>query len=360
MTSFRYASMLCAVLLSTVLMPACGRHASSAAAGVPSMTVTATKPQWRVVPVQIVASGSVAAWQEMSLGVELSGVRVSQVLVEVGAQVTAGQPLLRLDGRTLSVQARQAEAGVAQARANLDLAKASATRGDTLLAQKLISTSNQETLQADLHRAEAQLTSALAERDAARLRLGFATLRAPDAGVISARNVQPGQVIAAGAELMRLIRRGRLEWRAEVSENNLTQIKPGSVIELTGPDGALIAGVTRAVSPSIDPQTRTALIYADLPQPGSLRAGMFAEGRLRLAQMRALVVPREAVVLRDGYSYVFVLGADSRASARRVEASALPSATMSIRSGLNGDERIVLRGAGFLADGDLVRVVAGN
>ena len=360
MASLLYRPLSWVALTSAFLLSACGARGGNVTSSAPSMTITAATAHAQDIPLEVVASGSVAAWQEMSLGVELSGVRVSQVLVEVGTQVKAGQTLVRLDARTLAVQARQSAAGVAQARANLDLARASATRGESLLAQKLISTSNFETLQADLHRSEAQLTSAVAERDAARLRLGFADLRAPDDGVISARNVQPGQVVAVGAELLRLIRRGRLEWRAELSEIDLIRIKPGTQIEITGPDRERVAGIIRAVSPAIDPRTRTALIYADLLKPGNLRAGMFAEGHLRLGEARTLVVPREAVVVRDGYSYVFVLGANSRVSARRVEAAAVQSGGMAIRSGLQPDERVAIRGAGFLGDGDLVRVVSGS
>ena len=146
----------------------------------------------------LVVSGSVAAWEEMSLGVELTGIRVAAVLVDVGDTVRAGQPLVRLDARTLEVQARQAEASVAQARASLDLARANATRGESLVKEGLISSSDSDELRATLTKAEAQLATAEADREAARLRLGFATLTAPDAGVISARTVQPGQIVSAG------------------------------------------------------------------------------------------------------------------------------------------------------------------
>jgi RND family efflux transporter MFP subunit len=349
-----------AALVCAAALPGCGTRGSKTPTAAASMTVTVGSASSQKIAQEIVASGSVAAWQEMSLGVELSGIRVSQVLVEVGTAVRAGQTLVQLDARTLSIQARQADAGVAQARANLELARASAARGDSLLAQKLISNSNFETLRADLSRAEAQLTSAAAERDAARLRLGFASLRAPDDGIISARSVQPGQVVSAGAELLRLIRRGRLEWRAEVSDNDLIRIKPGAVVELGAPDGSRVSGRVRAVSPSINPQTRTALIYADLPQPGALRAGMFAEGHLRLGESPALVLPREAVLVRDGYSYVFVLGAGSKVAQRRVEVGSAQDATIAILSGLRPDEKVAISGAGFLGDGDLVRVVPGR
>ena len=346
-------------LLLPVLLGGCSGEPPSPAATA-SMTVTVATPARRSIDREVVASGSVEAWQEMSLGVELSGVRVSQVLVEVGAEVKAGQPLVLLDRRTLEVQARQAEASLAQARAGLEVARAAATRGDSLLAQKLISTSNHDDLRAALIKGEAQLASAEAELESARLRLGFATLRAPDSGVISSRSVQPGQIAQVGTEMLRLIRRGRLEWRAEVAEGDLARIAPGATVQVTGPGGEVVEGRIRAVSPGLDSKTRTALVYADLPQPGALRAGMFAEGRVRTGDAEATVLPRQSIVFRDGFPYVFVLGKDSKVAQRRIEVGPAQGDVIEIRSGLAGTEQVVVRGAGFLGDGDLVKVVQGG
>ncbi len=340
-----------------LLLVACGRGGSATPEAAASLTVTAGQPQSRLLVEDIVASGSVAAWQEMSLGVELSGIRVERVLVEVGARVARGQPLLRLDTRSLQVDLRRAEASYAQARANLDLARSSASRGESLLARQLISQSNLDELRSNLSRAEAQLQSAAAERDAARLRLEFATLRAPHAGVISGRNVQPGQIVSSGTELLRLIRDGRLEWRAELAESDLVRVKPGATVRVKAPGGSEVTGTIRAVSPTLDASSRTALIYADLPEPGELRAGMFAEGRIELGRVPATVLPRESVVVRDGYSYVFVLDENSRVAQRRIETGRPEGDVVPVRAGLAASERVVVRGAGFLSDGDLVRVV---
>jgi RND family efflux transporter MFP subunit len=184
-------------------------------------------------------------------------------------------------------------------------------------------------------------------------------LRAPDAGIISARNVQPGQVVAGG-ELLRLIRRGRLEWRAQVAENDLPRIKTGATVDLRGPGGEAVQGVIRAVSPALDPQTRTALVYADLKQPGALRAGMFAEGRLRVGQAEVTVVPRQSVVFRDGYPYVFVMGEGSKVVQRRISSGPPQGDFIEVLSGVKAGERVVARGAGFLSDSDIVKVVGGN
>ncbi len=360
-----------ALLLLAGAMAGCG-GAPEAPAPTPSLVVTTVSPVSQQVERTIAVSGSVAAWQEMYLGVELTGIRVAEVLVEVGDNVRAGQPLLRLDTRTLEVQARQADASVAQARASLELARANAERGATLVKEGLISSSNADELRATLTSVEAQLATAEADREAARLRLGYATLRAPDEGIISARTVQPGQIVASGTDLLRLIRGGRLEWRAELTEADLTRVQVGTLVELTSPGGQRIQGRVRAVSPSVDPETRTGMLYADLPEPGDLRSGMFAQGQILLGSTNAMVLPRESVIFRDGYPYVFVARAGAKAGQkadesstfnveqRRITVGSQRGEVTEVRSGLKPDERVVVRGAGFLSDGDLVREVAGK
>jgi len=348
------------LLFALASLAGCGARSNTAVTPAPSMTVTAGLASKKSVPVEVVASGSIAPWQEISIGSELGGVRVAKVLVEVGNRVKAGQPLVLLDARTFEVEARQAEARVAQARAALDVARAAATRGESLIEQNLISSSDSEELRGNLGSTEAQLAAAVAERDAARLRVAFASLKAPEAGVISSRTVQPGQIVQLGTELLRLIVRGRLEWRAEISEADLVRIKPGARVEVSAPGGEAVAGKVRAVSPSLDEETRTALVYADIPESGPLRAGMFAQGRIILGELPAAVLPRDAVVFRDGYAYVFVIDAKSKVEQRRVVVGGTDAGVIEIRSGLEPDERVAVRGAGFLGDGDVVRVVEGS
>jgi RND family efflux transporter MFP subunit len=361
----RFASLAGAALV--LLLAACSGDPASRNVQEPGLSVTTAQLRATTMDRALVVSGSVAAWQEMTLGVELSGIRAAEVLVEVGDRVRAGSPLLRLDARTLTVQARQAEASVAQARANLDLARANVARGEQLVTQGLISSSDIDQLRAELASAEAQLITAQADRDAARLRLEFTTLRAPDDGVISARSVQPGQVVSAGEELLRMIRRGRLEWRAELAEADLSRVPVDALVELADPQGKRIIGRVRAVSPAVDPATRTGLLYADLPEPGDLRAGMFAEGRVLLDQAEVGVLPRDAVVFRDGIPYVFVAGAPADTDAavfnvaqRRVVVGSQQDDQIEIRDGLAAGDRVVVQGAGFLGDGDLVREVSAH
>ena len=175
--------------------------------------------------------------------------------------------------------------------------------------------------------------------------------------MVSARSVQPGQVVSAGSELLRLIRDGRLEWRAELAQADLLQVGEGAAVFVQSPVGGEVPGQVRRVSPALDAQRRIGTIYADLPEPGDLRAGMFAQGRIALGEGSALLVPMDALARRDGRAHVFVVGDDGRVQERVVETGAVFGERIEVRSGLDGSERVVTRGAGFLGDGDLVRVV---
>lgn len=343
--------------LAVLLLAACQAEETAAVAA-PSLTVSVAKPVQRELPRRVTASGSIAAREQMSLGVELSGQRVAEVMVEVGDVVKAGQPLLQLDVRALQMELRQAQAALAQAEANLAVASANARRGEMLKREQLVAASEADQLIAGELTAQAQRQTAQAQLENARLRLGFATLRAPDDGVISQRLVQPGQVVSAGSELLGLIRGGRLEWRAELPEAQLIRVAPGVAVQLTGPDGAVVAGTVRAVSPALDVRSRTGLVYADLPEPGALRAGMYAQGDLVLGALPARTVPDAAIVERDGYRYVFVLGEGDVVAQRRVELGVRDGDVVQVLEGLDDDEAVVVEGAGFLADGDRVRVVA--
>ena len=343
-------------LWAALMLSACGGEPETQAA-VPALTVSAVEVAPATLPRRLPAAGSVAAWEEMSLGVEIGGQRVAEVLVEVGAQVREGDPLLRLDSRSLQMELRQAQAALAQAEAQLTVAAANARRGERLKREQLIAAADADQLIAGELTAQAQRQTAQAQVEAARLRLDFATLRAPDDGVISARAVQPGQVAGAGVELLRLIRQGRLEWRVELPEASVVQVAAGTAAVLQGPDGRELRGTVRTVTPALSASSRTGLAYVDLPAPGALRAGMYAQGALLLGEQDVLAVPDQAVVERDGHRYVFVLGEGDVVAQRRITTGVRAGDRVEVGEGLQAGERIVAQGAGFLSDGDRVRVV---
>lgn len=344
------------------LLSAC-RSEPAAAVKSPSLSVSAAVSETRTLAQRVPAAGSVHAWEEMSLGVELSGQRVAEVLVEVGDTVVAQQPLLRLDGRSLAMELRQALAQLTQTQAQLTVAQTSMKRATELLQRGLMAARDRDEAWAAEAVAMANRQSAQAQLENAQLRVTFTTLHAPDAGLISWRGVQPGQIPMPGSELLRLIRQGRLEWRAELPERELIRIVPGASAVLRGPDGHEVTGTVRQIAPALDAANRTGLVYIDLPQPGALLAGMYAQGELRLGELQARTVPEQAVVERDGYRYVFVLisaeaSQDAVVAQRRIETGARQDGVVQIISGLDDAERIAVQGAAFLSDGDRVKVVA--
>lgn len=309
----------------------------------------------------LVVSGPVSAVEEMQLGVELSGLRVTALHVDAGQAVKRGQLLLTLDHRMLDAELAQADAALREAEAAAGLARSHFNRGQNLAQEQYISAMQLDELRATRTQAEARLGTARAARNTVALRRSFAELRAPADGIISKRLVQPGQVVMAGAELLRLIKGGRLEWRAELPASQLGRVNVGDVVHLTAPDGTAVQGRVRAVSPGVDAATRTGTVFADLPagllQSRTLQAGSFLEGRIDAGRDTALAVPADAVLLRDGFPVVFVLDNAGAAQLQRIETGARTDGWVEVTGGLEAGTQVVLEGAGFLTHGDKVRVL---
>ena len=204
---------------------------------------------------------------------------------------------------------------------------------------------------------EARLEAQRAAIKVQQLRLRQAQVLAPDNGVISARNATVGAVVPAGQELFRLIRQGRLEWRGEVSATQIARLRPGMVVTVTPANLAPIPGKVRVVAPTVDAQTRNGLVYVDLPASGGAKLGMFATGEVDLGSLPSLTLPQAAVQLRDGFSTVLRVGADSKVTQLKVVTGQRVGERIAITAGLEGNERVVASGGAFLADGDTVRVV---
>ncbi|PNS08839.1 efflux RND transporter periplasmic adaptor subunit [Solilutibacter silvestris] len=349
---------LVACLLAIVL-PGCKKQDDAATkAAEPALTVSVIPVLQQQVANGLTVSGPVSPVEEMQLGVEISGQRVTALKVDVGQWVKAGQVLLTLDHRTLDAALAQADANLKQAQAGAVLAKANLVRGEGLAKDHYISASQLDQLRAAKLQADAQLATAQAARDASALQRSFAELRAPANGQISKRLVQPGQIAAGGTELMRLIRDGKLEWRAELPASQLSLVKPGDRIALRGRDGEMVEGRVRAVSPGVDASSRTGTMYADLPQPQGLHPGTYLEGRIDTGLADSPVVPSAAIVLRDGFQTVFVVDAQNKVHATRIDTGSKDGGQVQVLRGLKAGDRVVVEGTGFLADGDVVKVVA--
>jgi HlyD family secretion protein len=121
----------------------------------------------------------------------------------------------------------------------------------------------------------------------------------------------------------------------------------------------VVAGTVRTVAPMVDAATRNGVIYVDLPKPGNAKAGMFARGDFAVGERDGVTLPQTAVVLRDGFHWVFQIGAQgqvNKVQQLKVNVGSRIGERIEIVSGLPKDARVVSQGAGFLADGDVVRV----
>jgi RND family efflux transporter MFP subunit len=331
----------------------------NAVAPKPALTVTTVRPQTLDLPRRLVANGNVAAWQEAVVGSEAGGLRLTDVRVNVGDQVKAGDVLAVFAADAVQADMAQATAALMEAEAAAADAANNAQRARTLKDSGALSAQQINQFATGAQTAQARVEAARAAVTAQRLRLRHSRVLAPDDGVISARNATVGAVVPAGAELFRMIRQGRLEWRAEVTASELGNIQPGATAVLAAPGGADARGRVRMVAPTVDLQNRTALVYVDLPPPDNgalpLRAGMYARGEFDLGSAPGLTVPQQAVVVRDGFAYVFRLNADNRVSQVKVRTGRRQGDRVEIVEGIAPDALLALDGAGFLNDGDLVR-----
>lgn len=324
------------------------------------LTVETIKVSEREVPTMIDTAGVLAAWQEVSIGAEVSGYRISEIFVDVGTVVAKGRALARMDDTLLRADVSQRAAALAEAQASLAEAKANAERMISLRQQGIIS--EQDSLQKTTAAATAtaRVASAQAQFDTAEQRLKYATIVAPDFGVISARNVSVGQLAPAGTDMFKLIRQNRVEWRAEIPEAQIGSVRAGMQAKVRRADGTFAIGHIRAVAPGLDSNTRRGIAYADLKLENGILPGMFASGTIELGKQQARLLPLAAVTVRDGFSYVFVLSSDNKVAQRRVEVGRFFSDGVEILSGVTSSEAIISQGAGFLRDGDLVRVASGK
>ena len=341
--------------------------APAATAAKAALTVSLTQPQSSALAIKLAANGSVAAWQEASIGAETGGLRVTELHASVGDQVKRGQLLASFAAESVQADVAVVRAAVAEAQATAAEASANADRARAVQGSGALSAQQVNQYITQEATAKARVMSAQAQLDSQLLRLNNTRLLAPDSGIISARQASVGSVVGAGTEMFRLIRKGRLEWRGEVTSSEIGRIAVGTGVVVTAPGGEQMRGRVRTLAPTVDAATRNGLVYVDLTgavpgsklAPGAFKPGMFARGEFELGSSSALTVPQTAVVVRDGFSYVSRVGADKRVSQIKVQTGRVVGDQVEIRSGVTLQDQLVVSGGSFLSEGDLVRVVAG-
>ncbi|KGF70740.1 hemolysin secretion protein D [Hoeflea sp. BAL378] len=351
----RSTPLLSALLLNTLLLsvadPALAQQREAA-----SLTVALTQPAERQWPETVPASGWLKPWHESIIAAEISGLRITEVLADVGSIVSKGQPLARFADESVRADVRKEEAALATAKADLAKAKANADRvrsiekGGALSDEKI-----NEYLIAE-QTAIAGVDSAEAALESQKIKLGQTTIAAADDGLITSRSAQLGAVVSSGAELFRLLRQQRVEWQAEVSARHFSRIEEGLTATIIGPDDRRVTGTVRLVGPTVSTDTGRVIAYVSLPAEANPPTGLYVTGQIELETTMALTVPETAIVMRDGIAYVFTVDADNRASRVRVETGRRNGGEVEITAGLDPLAEVVMAGGAFLSDDALVRV----
>ncbi|OYU45844.1 MAG: efflux transporter periplasmic adaptor subunit [Burkholderiales bacterium PBB4] len=339
--------------------------AKPAAEAKAALTVAITQPKSSMLSIKLAANGSVAAWQEASVGAEANGLRVAELHANIGDAVKRGQLLASFAGESVQADVALARAAVAEAQANAAEAAANAERARAVQGSGAISAQQVSQYLTQEQTAKARVESAKAQLDSQLLRLKNTQLMAPDNGIISARMATVGSVVGAGSEMFKLIRQGRLEWRGEVTASEIARVTPGTAVVVTAPGGAQMQGKVRTLAPTVDANTRNGMVYVDLTGPvagaklvpGAFKPGMYARGEFELGSSGALTVPQTAVVVRDGFSYVYRVGADNKISQLKVQTGRVVGDQVELLSGVKPEDKLVASGGSFLSEGDTVRVV---
>jgi RND family efflux transporter MFP subunit len=325
-----------------------------------ALTVEIETPKRQAWPQQIHANGVLAPWQEVIVSPETGGLRIAELLVDVGSTVRRGQVIARLADETVRTELAKQEALVAQAEASLGKAVADLRRASVVDVAGAISPQRLDEYRATEAASRASLASARADLEATRLRLRQTKILAPDDGVVSSRAGVLGNVVSAGAEVYRLVRQGRVEWQPELDARQLSAIAAGQTAKVQLPDGSSVEGKVRLVAPTLSTGTGRGIAYVRLPPGNGVRPGAFASGLIALEATTALTVHQSAVVLKDGRAYVYILGSGNKVHSQAVTTGRQQGSRIEILSGLEPSQSIVASGGGFLSEGASVTVTSSD
>jgi RND family efflux transporter MFP subunit len=351
----------------------------------PAPAVTVARAVEREVVERAIVTGTLVPREEILVTPEVEGLRITEVLVEEGAQVKQGQVLARLSRDILETTLAQntaavirAEAGIAQARSQIVQAEAAQTEAAQALerTRSLLRSGNTTEVQLEqrvaaaraaegrlaaardgLHIAEAEKRSAEATRQETEVRLARTEIKAPLGGVVSRRTARIGATATAvGDPLFRIIANGEIELEGEVTETQLLRVREGAPAEIAVDQGTSIQGRVRNVFPEVDRTTRLGKVRIALGSDPSLRIGSFARGSVELARRTGVAVPTSSVIYGAAGAVVQVV-ADDKVQSRRVRTGLSADGIVEIQDGVAAGDFVVAKAGSFLRDGDRVRPV---
>ncbi|MGC2777991.1 MAG: efflux RND transporter periplasmic adaptor subunit [Bradyrhizobium sp.] len=331
----------------------------------------------------LAATGSLVAREEDVVGAEVDGLRIVEMLADIGDRVEEGQVLARLDSTMLRTQLAQntamiaiAQASVAQMNASLTEMQANEAeaaealkRTQTLNATGAISPAQLLTRETqakvaaaksaaaaeNLRMAEAQEAFAEAQRGEIELKIARTELKAPSTGIISHRAARLGAVAGTGGEpLFRLVRNGQIEFDAEVPETVLPQIESGQDVEVWLPGlSEAVIGRVRLVDPTVDRSSRLGRVAVALPPHTAMRAGVFARGSITIGKRQAITVPLSAVSFSKNGTYV-QLATNNVVEIRNVQTGLKHGTRVEIVDGLIEGQEVVVRAGAFVRPGERI------
>ena len=326
------------------------------------VVVAATAELTRTLPI----SGSLKAYASSVVKARVAA-DVREISVREGDRVSAGQLLGRLDDTEYVFRVRQAEQQAASARAQLQIAQRALESNRGLVEQGFISKNALDTSISTAAGNDAALQAAQAAADLARKALRDTEIRAPIAGVVSQRLVQPGERAAVDARLLEIVDLSRLELEAALPPEDVAGLPIGAAarLQVDGYPDSVAARVAR-INPSTQAGTRAVLVYLAVdPLPG-LRQGLFARGTIERERSRALAVPASALRVEQARPYVIVV-AGGRTLQRPVTPGLRGEAgfgggpaepAVAIETGLSAGETVLRGSVGVLRDGTAVRIGA--
>ena len=353
------------VLLMALALPACGRHTAApgtaetqhAVKEAPPVPVTVAVAEERPMPRYLQVTGELRSGLDAAVAANASG-KVIESSIERGAVVKAGDVLVKLDDRTATLSLREAEAHVAQAQSKLDLTVAEWKRNEPLVKTKAIATADFEKLTADNESAKADLEAALARRDTAKKNVEDMVIRAPFAGSVMERMVSPGEYVQSSTQVLRLVANDQLRVLLNVPESARGQIVLGQEVSFSVPafEGKVFTGLVKHIGAALRESTRDLLVEAVVPNPdGTLRQGMFAEGRVLLGEKPGVAVPASAVRKSVGHHRVFVVEKE-QITERLVDLGEESAGWREVRNGIARGESVVTDPAAEAVDGARIKV----
>ena len=343
-------------LVAVLALGACQKKIAEPRAS-QARTVTVVSVGPHEIEGSIIASGPLVPWEEMDIFPQLTSYRVLQILVDEGSWVKAGQPLARLDDTLLRAQVEQQAALAKEQSVIADRADAEAERVKGLDKAGILSQEQIDERRYAAQSARAQATAQLAAAQDMRTREALMTIRAPEAGLVFERNVRIGDMGGGTTPWFRIAREGKIELAADVSEDDLEQIRPGMPVRVTLADQTQVMGVVRLVSPGVDTQTRLGRVRVSLPVRPDIRSGGFARANFMGISHSANAVPETAVRYDADGASVMVVSADDKVTKVPVTTGQRGGGYVELLSGPVAGARVVERAGAMLVPGDVVRPV---